>query len=99
MANSKVILLRNATQPPTLQESMVRKSNNTWNSIRMMRPALGEWSHFIKVSGKTTLLTITWSAFVSRFKIQHVKIQQRSIDIVTPSSFHFLMPRHVPLKI
>lgn len=52
MANSKVILLRNATQPSTLQESMDRKSNNTWNSIRMMCPALGEWSYFIKVSGK-----------------------------------------------
>ena len=52
MANSKVILLRNATQPPTLQESMDRKSNNIWNSIRMMHPALGEWSHFTKVSGE-----------------------------------------------
>jgi hypothetical protein len=52
MAYSKIILLRNATQPPTLLESMDRKSINIWNSIRMMHPALGEWSHFTKVSGE-----------------------------------------------
>ena len=46
-----------------------------------------------------TLLIITWSAFLSPFKIQHVKMQQKRIDIVTLSSFHILMSRYVPLKI
>ena len=99
MANSKVILLRNATQPPTLQE--------LWIENPITFGILFAWCILLWESGlislrfqvNITLPTITWSAFVSPFKIQHLKIQPKSIDIVTPSSFHFLVPKHVPLKI